>query len=729
MQSVHCSKFIKQTKPQTLIIKKRTYSSKQVVKIISEDTMRSKVTLIMLTIILVAHPIFSDTNSLQDDNEYAEKSFENLLIVMEQSTKIATKTKLNADYVPGMVTVLTGLELSRMGYQFVGESLSLVPGFIRSGGGTTMITRGIGEGFYSGKLKLLLNNVSMNDSLSGECNPIFRIPIKLVKKIEIIRGPGSAIYGEWAYLGVINVITHEDEIISNKNEIFCKYGEYENATIGGNFSYEKDSIGVHLSTAYSQIGETNILAGPDSLYGTPNEPISQAPGPVDTSYDSQISIFTSHYNDVHFLAQFLQVNTGSSHGFMDVLPPYDEDRRDREWYLALQTSWKPKFSRTLSADFHVGYKRHKYNEDDVFLYPPGMTLPTGIIYENGLIGGPHYEESTINVGGELFYSGINKHNILVGLKYNSVHILDNWARRNYELHEDIRGMPGTPLPYPKKFTGDGSWIESNKYRNNFGVFFQDQIEINKNVNLTIGMRHDHYSISGNRFSPRIASVYRLSDIHIFKVQYAEAFRPSTFIEMYSKNNPVIVGNLNISPEIIKTTELGYIYKKGNLVTRITAYYSYLKDLIAQKGNLLDNIGNVYSKGAEVEFRWNINNTLLFNGNCSYTNNKHLETKDKLIGTAPWIGNAGIVYNPLNSKFYLSLQSHYLSERHTEPSKPEFDSQYYFDTAFSIESISGFNMVAIIKNLTDENIRTPSSGYIDGYSWIGRRWMIQFSKSF
>ena len=117
-------------------------------------------------------------------------------------TEIATKTKLNVDFVPGVVTVIKGNELQNLGVTNLSEQalgmVSGIDGFV--------YIRGIGKNQALGKVKLLINSKTMNSSLTG-IGGIPAIATALIDRVEIIRGAGSAIHGENAYTGVINIIT------------------------------------------------------------------------------------------------------------------------------------------------------------------------------------------------------------------------------------------------------------------------------------------------------------------------------------------------------------------------------------------------------------------------------------------------------------------------------------------------------------------------------------------
>lgn len=119
-----------------------------------------------------------------------------LTATVEAYTNLATKTKLSADQVPGMVSVLRGKDLEAHGVRRVIDALALLPGMNNSF--HNPVVRGIQE-WGSGMIKILINDMPYNDSVMANGTPPYALPIEVIDRIEVIRGPGSAVYGEYAY--------------------------------------------------------------------------------------------------------------------------------------------------------------------------------------------------------------------------------------------------------------------------------------------------------------------------------------------------------------------------------------------------------------------------------------------------------------------------------------------------------------------------------------------------
>ncbi|OQY58425.1 MAG: hypothetical protein B6245_11935 [Desulfobacteraceae bacterium 4572_88] len=184
-------------------------------------------------------------------------------------TKIATKTAMDADLVPGMVTVLRGGALEEQGIRTVHDALSLVPGVsthINVMGNEIVSVRGLGGSLFSGNLKLMLDGVALNDSLTAGGYVIYQLPVEQIERIEIIRGPGSVIYGEYAYAGVVNVITRK-----KKNRAYARLDGDESVRTcsgGGTLSYEHPEREFDLTLNISGLRSrgSDVTAGEDRLY-------------------------------------------------------------------------------------------------------------------------------------------------------------------------------------------------------------------------------------------------------------------------------------------------------------------------------------------------------------------------------------------------------------------------------------------------------------------------------
>ncbi|MBU4328708.1 MAG: TonB-dependent receptor plug domain-containing protein, partial [Proteobacteria bacterium] len=154
----------------------------------------------------------ADTTEDVQDNPFA-MSLEQL---MQVEITGATRTEKSLKNVPAAVTVFTREEISRLGMDYLHELLNLVPGYQSQrhsdmSTGSNYSSRGRRQGANSREVLLLLDGRPMNDPRTGGPISGKRVPLGKIDRVEIIRGPGSAIYGSNAFTGVINIITVKNE--------------------------------------------------------------------------------------------------------------------------------------------------------------------------------------------------------------------------------------------------------------------------------------------------------------------------------------------------------------------------------------------------------------------------------------------------------------------------------------------------------------------------------------
>ena len=124
---------------------------------------------------------------------------------------IATGTKKRIDKAPAVTTLITADDIARMGASHLDEVLEMVPGLHISPSTISRLDsvysiRGIQTGFNP-QVLVLLNGTEFKNSFSGGLPYTFRFPANVIERVEVIRGPGTAVYGADAFSGVINIVT------------------------------------------------------------------------------------------------------------------------------------------------------------------------------------------------------------------------------------------------------------------------------------------------------------------------------------------------------------------------------------------------------------------------------------------------------------------------------------------------------------------------------------------
>jgi iron complex outermembrane receptor protein len=236
---------------------------------------------------------------------------------LENVTEIATKTKVNADYVPGAVTIIKGKDLKALGITNLAETnaFDMIVGFDSS----VKSLRGSGSiyGSQGNKIKWMINDKPISSEIWGNgirgVGPIaFPIPVDAVDRIEIISGPGSSLYGENAIYGVVNIITKKDQngvystLARNEND---KYG----IAVGGFTNYNKDDLNINLHVSSFSDDGWNLKVGTNGNYynsvvaaQTPGN----GPGNLPSNREGRVVMADIDYKNWSFWAYRLENKSG-----------------------------------------------------------------------------------------------------------------------------------------------------------------------------------------------------------------------------------------------------------------------------------------------------------------------------------------------------------------------------------------------------------------------------------
>ena len=196
---------------------------------------------------------------------YGQDSLEEMSLedLMNIDVKVTTETSQSLREAPGIVTVINDTDIKRMGARDLKEILASVPG-ITFGQDVIGVISTINRGIWAqeGRILVLVDGVEMNEVSYGTIQLTNHFPAEQIQKIEIIRGPGSANYGGFAELGVINIITKNGKDIDGV-QISSRYAvtanEVSRKTL--NFMWGKQIEDLNLSFK----GTTSKGNSPDLL--------------------------------------------------------------------------------------------------------------------------------------------------------------------------------------------------------------------------------------------------------------------------------------------------------------------------------------------------------------------------------------------------------------------------------------------------------------------------------
>ena len=184
--------------------------------------------------------IVHSANSTNQPPDISELPIEDLMQLPVPEVYTASKFEQKATEAPSSTTVITSEEIKRYGYRTLADILESVPGFYNSydRNYSYLGASGVNLGNANDRILLLVNGHRINNDLndSAAIDTSFILDVDLIDRVEIIHGPGSVLYGNNAFFGVINVITRQGNQVDGA-EVSGMYGSYNaysgRVTIGG----------------------------------------------------------------------------------------------------------------------------------------------------------------------------------------------------------------------------------------------------------------------------------------------------------------------------------------------------------------------------------------------------------------------------------------------------------------------------------------------------------------
>jgi len=651
--------------------------------------MYKKISLLLLSFnILMATP----NNGATPDINYSES----FLDALDEATDIATRTKLNIDDVPAFVSILRNDELEKYGFDNLYEALSIIPGVelsIESSGARQVIFRGVKE---KGKVKLLIDNVSVNNSYRGSVYSFLDFPIELIERIEVIRGPGAVIYGSNAMSGVINVVTK-----TNK-KLFLSYGSYGAKKGGFSTTYNTDKYKLSFNGYYQDNNKgIDTKADKSGNRGKSNE-----------EFDDYSVGLKVKSDNVTFTSRVKKSVYGSAFG----LSNYIEKPNDRKGYENKSLFSKVTYQDDITKDIHYnvsfGYDNYTQNIDVRALPHP--------LNDDDLIMHSSYKEKKYYTNFELFLNSFKNQEIVVGVGYEK-----NKPTKN-RFHSYFESTPNT------QYIPTSSLLKSGMSREISSFYLNDTVSINDSMDASLGVRVDKYSDFGNAFSPRATLVYKYNEKLNYKVMYSKAFRAPSFVELYANIPGISVGNNSLDKEESNTIEAGIIYDLTHSNTlKVNIYNTKIDNIIYRDANK-KYIQDGYQKftGIESEFIAKLSNNSQLDLTLSYINAKD-EDDNNVANIANILGN--IKYsNRFSNGITSGTVFKYVSKRKRVAADTRKDLASYntVDQSFSYK-YKNYTTVLSIKNIFNNGIYYPAdvNTYQNDYPREGRTYSIKFTMDF
>ncbi len=501
-------------------------------------------------------------DSADSAEDYKKISLDDILNIEMTVASGSTAKSLTQRESPAAVSVITDDDIRKSGARDLVEVLKLIPGFdvqygADNSGTVTPSLRGLKAG--EGKMLLQVNGFNFVDLSYTNVQVFNRFPIDQVKKIEIIRGPGSALYGGNAELAVVNIIL-KDGSDFNGYQVDGIYSQLQHTTgredIGLGYGYRIAGNDLAVNTYFgdAKLSDKNFTDEAGQTY----------------RYDQNTGYSTKFINvnntNGNLTTRFLysQYTSKSTDNYYGPIPgPYDI----RFTNLAASTSydWKVNSKLTITPQFD-------YNRNGAWNVPEEWVRSFGFWNEDT------FQRSRGLVTG--FYKINDWADLLVGLES---------SHYDTQFHDQTTNAttitPATDIN------------NQHLYFSTLGLFFQSTMKFGQ-VNLTLGARRET-STANNEAAvvPRIGLTSVHDKFHV-KALWGQAFRNPSGTQYITSQIP------NLKPELADTKELEFGYK----ITPEMYLTLNLFDILIHRPIRYDNLGynNMQpfgSRGAELEWKY------------------------------------------------------------------------------------------------------------------------------
>jgi outer membrane receptor for ferrienterochelin and colicins len=548
---------------------------------------------------------------------------EQLLEVRVATVYAASKFEQRITEAPASVSIVTRDDIQRYGYRTLAEVLQSLPGFYVSYDRNYAFlgARGLNLGDFNSRMLLLIDGHRVNNNLTdgAAIGTDFILDVDLIDRVEVVRGPGSVLYGNNALFGVINVITRKGERVDGA-EVSGEYASFNTykarATVGKSFT---NGFGFLLSGTYYD------SAGADELfYKEFNTPAQNNGVAEDMDADRYGSFFGSvTFRDLALEGGYIRrekVNPTAQY-----FTAFNDPRLttvDERCYADLKFAHV--FPEVVDVIARVYCDQNNYQIG----YPLGEPPATSFFREEQQ-GKWWGAELTVNKKlGEL-------HTLTAGAEY----------RDDYQQGKRVFGQGTT-------------FTDVHASRQSYGIFAQGDFAVRTNLLLAAGMRYDQYGDFDPTLNPRLAVIYSPFRESTLKAIYGSAFRSPNFLEL---SDPRFQ---DLQPEEIKSGEL--VYEQGiggHLRSSVAGFFNRMDDLIVFESGSFANL-DARSRGTELALEGSWAGGL--RGRASYTFQKvENETSGAGFTDSPLHLFKFNASQPLlKEKLFASLEYQYMTSRET-----------------------------------------------------------------
>ena len=499
------------------------------------------------------------------------------LMPLEEVTA-ASRVAESIEAAPSSVTLLPRRELTLLAYPTIVESLRGVRGVYVSDDRSyaTVGFRGLERlGSYGNRVLVLVDDMPLNDNWIGSSYVGYdaRVDLEDIDRIEVVRGPGSVVYGTNAFSGVINLVTRYRDLppgagvgVSVAGDGVGRLRVRSDARLG-------DDAGIWASAAVAR-GQGRDFRFPELVADTPPEVAGQARD-VDGFHAATLQ-GRAYWQ---WLSAQWYFNTHTKHlptGEYETLLG-DPRTRQLDTRVALELRADPRLGRRAKLMSRAHWDLYRFHGDYARSASEG-----GVEVDT-------FRGSWLSVEQRLELTPAETWRVTLGGE----------LQIHYEVEQQARDDSGPFLDDSRPFQVGAGYVSVDG-------------AVSSRVRLSLGSRLDAYSTFGSSLNPRAALIFAPYGSGILKLMAGKAFRAPSIYELYYNDAGFTqIASPGLEPESMYSLEIEHTHRFSPTVSATAAVFrNTVTDLIVTEGNgdeadplrYVNSDSPLASVGAEIELR-------------------------------------------------------------------------------------------------------------------------------
>ncbi len=522
-------------------------------------------------------------------------------VVADPMVVTATMTPKKMTDVPGAFEVITAEEIEMTGAEtldeVLGDALGVVLESVPGRGRIPQI-----RGLSNKRVLILVDGMRFSSGFRDTTVDVSEFSTEFVERIEIVRGPSSALYGSEAIGGVINIITKNPTAVTTGSLTarygINTYGEADNTVVRGVVGGTVGPLGI---MAY---GHANVSDEFDRQY---NDYFSDTDD--EQRYSGGVK-FQLDLTDDHRISTGVYYNETTRKG----LRPKNNTITDRDADSDRTNTFIQYDGHVAGSSVMLRSYYSQFHLDRDYKDIGGLNLGNKYTYERFDIDNEIYQ-----IEGLVSRVFADNHLFSLGLEYREEERSGVENRGETEVDDTIE---------------------------NSAVFIQDDFELFTGLQVTLGLRLDDHSGFGSEVSPRISTIYAISDNLRFKASYGEGFRAPSLYELYVETINMqgdVMPNPDLDPENSRSYEAGFEGEFGHFTGKVMVFRNDMEDMIIKMKTgsrsagsksipiyEMRNVDEAYTQGVELEAEIEICEAFSLAGNTLFIESENDETGDDLL---------------------------------------------------------------------------------------------------